>query len=149
MKYGERQVSPTIDGIRRDHVARYKWAAELLPVGSRVVDFACGVGYGTRILGDAGHRAHGFDIDDEALSYARQHYARELAAQFSKCNGNAPGDIGEADAAVCFETIEHIEDPRPLLKALRESAPMLTAQPKESPRHFTIGTISSANLRRC
>ena len=127
MKYGERQVSPTIDGIRRDHVARYKWAAELLPVGSRVVDFACGVGYGTRILGDAGHRAHGFDIDDEALSYARQHYARELAAQFSKCNGNAPGDIGEADAAVCFETIEHIEDPRPLLKALRESAPMLIA----------------------
>jgi hypothetical protein len=27
MKPGERQVAPTIDGIRRDHVARYEFAA--------------------------------------------------------------------------------------------------------------------------
>ena len=28
---------------------------------------------------------------------------------------------------LCFETIEHLEDPRPLLKALRQAAPLLFA----------------------
>ena len=75
MKDGERQVSPTLDGIRRDHVARYDWAAKQLPAGSRIADFACGVGYGTRVLADAGHLVTGFDIDDEALAYAGKNYA--------------------------------------------------------------------------
>jgi hypothetical protein len=52
MKHGERQVSPTIDGIRKDHVERYQFVAKRLAKGSRVVDFSCGVGYGSRILAD-------------------------------------------------------------------------------------------------
>ena len=127
MKIGERQVAPTLDGIRRDHVARYEFAARTIPARSHVVDFACGVGYGTSILGLAGHLATGFDIDEEALAYAREHYTTDGAAQFCHGNGNAPKIPTEFDAAVCFETIEHLEDPRPLLKALRLSAPLLIA----------------------
>ena len=126
MREGERQVAPTIDGIRRDHVARYEFAAKVLQPGSRVIDYACGVGYGSSIMAAAGHRVRGFDIDAEAIAYAREHYA-STGAEFATGNGNAPGELGEADAAVCFETIEHLEDPRPLLKALRESAPILIA----------------------
>lgn len=124
MRDGERQVAPELDGIRRDHVARYEYVASQLPAGSRVIDFACGVGYGTGLLAAAGMVAHGLDIDPEAIAYAREHYQRP-GAYFSIGNGNAPGDLGEADAAVSFETIEHIEDPRPLLKALRQAAPVL------------------------
>ena len=128
MKEGERQVAPTLDGIRRDHVARYEYAARVLPPKSSVIDFACGVGYGTRILADAGHAAHGFDIDRGAIAYANEHYRHPGGkTDFSVANGNAPGELGDADAAVCFETIEHLEDPRPLLKALRLSAPLLVA----------------------
>jgi SAM-dependent methyltransferase len=126
MKEGERQVALTLDGIRRDHVERYRWAAKVLPEGSRVIDYACGCGYGTRILADAGHLVRGCDNDQGALDYAQQHYAHEHAA-FTIENGNAPDELGDADAAVCFETIEHLEDPRPLLKALRVSAPLLIA----------------------
>lgn len=139
MKQDERQVSPTLDGIRRDHVARYEFSARALPPGSRVVDYACGVGYGTRILADAGHDAIGFDCDSEALEYARAHYRKHDSPQgiFRRSNGNAPGELGDYDAAVCFETIEHIEDPRPLLKALRVSAPLLIASvPNESVFQF-------------
>ncbi len=126
MKQGERQVAPTLDGIRRDHVARYEFAARRLPAGSRVIDFACGVGYGTRVLADAGHPAHGKDIDAEAIAYANEHYRHDGGrTDFSIENGNAPGELGDFDAAVCFETVEHLEDPRPLLKALRISAPLL------------------------
>lgn len=126
MKFGERQVAPTTAGIRRDHVARYEWAAQQLPAHSRVIDFACGVGYGTRILADAGHKARGYDKDNEALCYADQHYAA-TGTTFVTADGNAPGALPEADAAVCFETIEHLEDPRPLLRALSDAAPRLLA----------------------
>lgn len=126
MQEGERQVAPTLAGIRRDHVARYEFAARRIVPGSRIIDFACGIGYGTRILAAAGHAARGFDIDGEALEYGREHYAHPRA-QLGYGNGRAPAGLGEADAAVCFETLEHLEDPRPLLKALRQAAPMLIA----------------------
>ncbi len=126
MRPGERQVAPTIDGIRADHVARYTFASKMLPAGSRVIDFACGIGYGTQIMAQAGHQVRGFDINAEALEYARAHYSHP-SAEFVHMNGNAPVEMGEADAAVCFEAIEHIEEPRPLLMALRAAAPLLIA----------------------
>lgn len=94
-----------------------------------MIDFACGVGYGTRILADAGHPAHGWDIDAEAIAYADTHYRHPGGrTDFSVGDGNAPpGSFGEYEAAICFETIEHLADPRPLLKALRRSAPLLLA----------------------
>jgi len=150
MKEGERQVSPTIDGIRRDHVARYEWAAKNIKAGSKVVDFACGVGYGTRILADAGHFSCGYDIDREAIKYAADHYISGMQTDFRIGNGNDPGELGEADAAVCFETIEHIEDPRPLLKALRESAPVLLASvPNEDvmPWQIAPGVVTAYHFR--
>jgi len=132
MRDGERQVAETVDGIRADHVKRYEFAARTIPPssprGTRVIDFACGVGYGSRILFQAGHEVTGFDIDTEAIAYAKEHYqgAGQQPA-FKVANGNAPGELPEADVAVCFETIEHLEDPRPLLIALRSSARMLIA----------------------
>lgn len=151
MKAGERQVAPTLDGIRRDHVARYEFAARILPAGSRVIDFACGIGYGTRVLADAGHAARGYDIDAEALAYANEHYRHPGGrTDFSLGNGNAPGELGEYDAAVCFETVEHLEDPRPLLKALRISAPrLLVSVPNEEvmPYEISPGVVTAFHYR--
>lgn len=126
MREGERQVSPTLEGIRRDHRARYEFSAAQSPAGSRVIDFACGVGYGCRIMAEAGAVVVGYDIDPEAIAYAREHYAHP-DARFLQASGDAPPDLPEADLAICFETIEHLEDPRPLLKALRAAAPRLIA----------------------
>lgn len=129
---GERQVAATIDGIRRDHVARYEFAAKHLPPGSKIIDFGCGVGYGSRLMVDAGHAVTGYDIDCETLRYAKQHYGRNDATEaaspvFRSADANNPPDLGFADAAVCFEMIEHIDDPRPLLKTLHQSARTLIA----------------------
>ena len=53
MHDGERQVAPSLDGIRKDHVERYKLAAEIFG-GLSVMDVGCGVGYGAKVLADAG-----------------------------------------------------------------------------------------------
>lgn len=159
MKEGERQVSPTLEGIRRDHVARYEWAAKKIPTGSKVIDFACGIGYGTQLLAKAGCEATGYDIDREALHYARKHYSH-ARAEFVQRDGDAPGDLPESAVAISFETIEHLRDPRPLLKALRAAAPLLLASvPNEDEfphggniayhhRHYTRGQFE-ALLNEC
>lgn len=122
---GERQVSPTIDGIRRDHRARYEWAAKRIPSGSKVVDLACGIGYGTRILAETGNSVLGIDRDREAIEYARQYYAHKSA--FFSINPLSVPSFEPAAAVVCFETIEHIEDPLPMLRDMHRCAPLLIA----------------------
>lgn len=150
MQTGERQVAPTRDGIRRDHVARYEWAAKHIGDGKKVADVACGVGYGTQLLAEAGHLAAGYDRDREAIDYARQHYAH-ARADFIRADVVEVEEFAACDVVVCFETIEHIADPLPLLKALHASgAPMLLASvPNEdvlpwagTPFHFRHYTQS-------
>lgn len=131
---GERQVAPTLEGIRRDHVARYEWAARTLPARTRVVDFACGIGYGTQILQDAGHPATGYDVDRKAIDYARTFYGR---AEFRLANGECP--LVSFGAAVCFETIEHVADPRRLLESLRGGSLLLASVPNEDVFPFGDG----------
>lgn len=128
LESGERQVAPDISGIRRDHVARYEWVARHLAPGSRVIDIACGVGYGAKILADAGHIVTAVDRDEEAIAYANEHYAHGHiryiccdALQFE----HPP--TPKLDAAITFETIEHIEDPAPFLCKLRGLASKLYA----------------------
>lgn len=132
---GERQVATRVADVRRDHVARYEFVAKALGEKSRVIDYACGIGYGCRVLADSGHIVTGVDIDRETIQFAQEHYSIAkyqqigqpecIPVNFMVGNGSAPGALGEFDAAVCFETVEHIEDPRPLLLALREASPAL------------------------
>lgn len=129
---GERQVTPNISEIRRDHVARYEFAAKQIPTHSRVIDFACGIGYGSRILSEC----HGytdvfaFDVDVETLKYATDNYSHPSLFYF-QADGNCPPELPAADLAVSFETIEHIENPRPLLKALRSAPRLIASVPNE------------------
>ena len=120
---GERQVTPNMNEIRRDHLARYEWAAKQLR-GARVLDLCCGIGYGSKLLAEAGCTVHGYDIDAGAIEYARAHYANERAT-FRRGDLADPQPFEPADAAICFEGIEHIADPRPMLRAAAQAAPVL------------------------
>jgi len=133
LRDGQRQVAPTLDGIRADHLARYRWAAQRLPAASRVIDVACGVGYGARILAEAGHRVLAIDNDPEAIAYAREHYAHRRI-RYRQADASALGDLSgfAPDAAVSFETIEHLADPAPLLTALRAAPLLLASVPNET-----------------
>lgn len=120
---GERQVAPTVNGVRADHTARYRWAASVLLPGSVVIDVGCGIGYGARILAEAGMNVYAVDVDRETIAYACEHYAHERI-QFVACDV-AGLDLGTADAAVCFEMIEHVADPLSMLRQLRATVPKL------------------------
>ena len=145
---GERQVTPNISDIRADHRNRYKWVRDnYAHRGHVVIDFACGIGYGTRIMSEFSV-VYGYDIDDETLAYAREHYDSPDVC-YNKADGNCPPELPVADLAVSFETIEHVQDPRPLLKALRAAPRLIVSVPNESvvPWQREDGTTTAFHFR--
>jgi len=107
-----------LEEIRKDHVNRYNFAANLIPKQSRVLDAACGCGYGSRIIHDSGSKVVGVDIDVSAIEYAEANYAGPGYIVGSVLE---PPWVGTFDAIVSFETIEHISDPMRALKHFRDS----------------------------
>ena len=124
------------------HLVVYHWIAEQL-VGKRVIDMACGEGYGSDILAAAGAASvTGVDANPEAHEHARLRYtrpnvkfARELVEEYDE----------PCDAIVFLQTVEHVQQPEVLLErfasrlspggALYVSTPnVLTLAPKGAER---------------
>jgi SAM-dependent methyltransferase len=127
---GERQEAPTLEGVRPDHTNRYKWAAERL--SGTVVDAACGTGYGSAILAEAGLEVRAYDNDPDAIEFAEQHFNSTPAITYTV------GDLYDVvhpknvDAVVCFEALEHLVKPEVALRRFHDMAPtLLVSVPNE------------------
>lgn len=95
------------------HLERYAFAARHLRPG-RLLDLACGVGYGTKLLherGPAGISALGIDLSAEAVAHARRHYAA-AGVSFETADAMRFSDAEGFDSIVSLETIEHLPDPQ-------------------------------------
>lgn len=85
------------------HVARYAFAAGRLGRG-RVLDIACGTGYGMEILAAPERTVVGADIELDTLGSALR------VAPVAACDGAClPFSSGAFDAVTTFETLEHLE----------------------------------------
>lgn len=91
----------------RRHLVVYEWIAAQ-SAGKRVIDMACGEGYGSDVLAKSAASVVGVDANPEAHEHARLRYtrpnlrfARDLIETFSE----------PADAVVFLQTIEHLKDP--------------------------------------
>jgi SAM-dependent methyltransferase len=101
------------------HLERYEFAAAQMKPG-RVLDVACGVGYGTKLLvsrGPAGTTAVGVDLAEEAIAYARRRYADDRI-RFTVADAMRFSDPQGFDTIVSLETIEHLPDPGRLVAHL-------------------------------
>lgn len=136
MRPGERQVAPSIDGIRQDHVARYQWADSIIPAGASVLDLGCGVGYGADLLARGKRDVIGVDCDVEALEYGAANYKTARYHEADLQTGWRMADVGKADYAVAFECIERIQKPEKFLRAVKAEY-LLASVPNET--HFPHG----------
>jgi len=102
-----------LDEIRPDHVYRYVFAASVLKK-IRVLDLACGCGYGSFLLHGAGNDVTAADIAPEAIEYAKKNYPGPNYILTS-----AEEFYGEFDAIVSFETLEHLGDPLSFLNRVK------------------------------
>lgn len=116
---GERQVAQSVSGIRRDHVARYEWAAGRFG-GKNIMDAGCGVGYGSKILARGGSAVIGVDASESAIQFARQHFNHDDRVQYQ--TGDVAKIEGQAEVVVAFEVLEHLMKPELALRSWRAMA---------------------------
>ena len=102
--------------VHAEHVARYQFAAKLA-AGLRVLDAACGEGYGTEILSRAGASvAVGVDLDAKTVEHARERYRLDFRQGDVK---ELPFEADSFDLVVSFETIEHVRDGERVISEFR------------------------------
>ena len=131
---------------RRAHIERYAWACKVCAGGMRVLDFGCGVGYGSEMLRDAGNDVAGIDSSAHALTLAsdRRGNLRPLHFTFQHHVPSWP-----FDACVAFEVLEHLTDPAESIRTVPARHLVLSVPVRaedDNPHHkqrFTIESIEA------
>jgi len=106
--------------IYDEHIIRYRLAGSLA-TGKRVLDVACGTGYGSKILVDSGaDSVKSVDIDKDALAKAKANYS-EAKIEFIHDSAESLEKIPDdsIDLIVSFETIEHLPNYQRYLQSLK------------------------------
>jgi len=114
---GERYHPEVPREMAYEHWHRYAFAMALAR-GRRVLDAACGEGYGSALLARTAASVLGVDVSAEAIAHAR---ARYVAAGLRFEQGDVRRLDGVPDASidlvVSFETLEHLAEHEELLAA--------------------------------
>jgi 2-polyprenyl-3-methyl-5-hydroxy-6-metoxy-1,4-benzoquinol methylase/GT2 family glycosyltransferase/ADP-heptose:LPS heptosyltransferase len=108
---GERFVSDMQGAqISYEHWHRYMYATQFVS-GKKVLDIACGEGYGSDYLSNFASEVVGVDISNEAVDFAKKKYTKSNVSFLQGSAAQIPVD-GENvfDVIVSFETIEHISE---------------------------------------
>ncbi|GEL08901.1 class I SAM-dependent methyltransferase [Salisediminibacterium halotolerans] len=105
-----------------EHLARYDFAKPYAK--GRVLDLACGSGYGAKMITKARKNqiseTLGVDADPEIVEYARRTYHHPLLhfKTGDALNPDLTDEIGTFNTILSFETIEHVPDDQAFLTAL-------------------------------
>jgi 2-polyprenyl-3-methyl-5-hydroxy-6-metoxy-1,4-benzoquinol methylase len=101
----------------RRHLVVYEHIAARVG-GLRVLDMACGEGYGAAVLAQRAGTVVGVDANPEAHEHARLRY-RAPNLCFQRGLVESFGEPGGYDAIVFLQTIEHVHDPAAVLAHFR------------------------------
>jgi SAM-dependent methyltransferase len=99
----------------RRHLVVYEWIARRI-VARRVVDMACGEGYGADLLARSARTVVGVEANPDAFEHARLRYRRPNL-RFVRAMVETHAE--RCDAVVCLQTIEHLHDPGAVLAHFR------------------------------
>jgi len=103
---GERYLPEVSGATELEHLHRYLLARQIIG-GKRVLDLACGEGYGSFSMSSVALSVVGVDISPEAVLHAQSKYKRDnLRFLEGSCEAIPVAD-DSVDIVVSFETIEH------------------------------------------
>ncbi len=104
---GERFL-PEVEGdVQLEHMHRYLLTAKFVK-DKKVLDIACGEGYGSNLLADFAASVTGIDISQEAIWHAQARYGKKKNLFFIQGDcSSIPLKDSSVDLIVSFETIEH------------------------------------------
>ena len=115
---GERFIPGTRGEIWIEHWHRYHFASRWVK-GAKVLDLACGEGYGSALLARHAESIMGVDVSQQAIDHAQRAYGMLRNARFSVGSATAiPAPDASFDVAISFETLEHIHEQEEFLAEL-------------------------------
>lgn len=125
-----------------EHRSRYHFAARFAR-GVCVADIACGSGYGTSLLSQAGAAfVVGIEISADALG-EREWVSKSGSAACQADAQHLPLATGIFDLVVSFETVEHLKDDALFIKevhrALKSGGKLILSTPQAFPDRFRNG----------
>lgn len=115
---GERFTPECVREIRYEHFHRYALVADWI-AGLKVLDAACGEGYGSQLLAEKAAEVTGIDVSPEAIAHAQSRYSAQNLKFIAADCCSTPFADSSFDCIVSFETLEHLQDQQGLLTEFR------------------------------
>lgn len=149
---GERFTPECVREIWYEHMHRYAFARPLAH-GLRVLDAACGEGYGSALLADAAEEVLGLDISPQAIAHARARYGTRAKLRFDVADCTALDHLPSAsfDLIASFETLEHVEAQERMLdgfaRLLKPGGLLLVSTPDKRNYSDIPGTVNEYHVR--
>src|SRR6185295_9345467 len=105
---GERYLPELLSAkISYEHWHRYIFASRFC-TQKKVLDIACGEGFGSNFLSGYAESVQGIDIAPEVIEHAKRKYQNERL-NFAVSNAvSVPFEPENFDVVVSFETLEHL-----------------------------------------
>ncbi len=151
---GERFVTNLIDKyIVAEHYQRYNAVLEIVK-GKKVLDAACGSGYGTALMATAAESVVGIDISAETIAYAQSKYAEPKNASYVEASiAELPFKDHSFDVIVSFETIEHVTEElqdsflKEIKRCLKEDGMLIMSSPDKRTYTDLTGHINEFHIK--
>lgn len=139
------------------HIARYNLALPYCDNG-KVLDFACGTGYGSKIISMVASEVVGWDKDRDTIDYALANFGGKKISYY-QVDIEEPIKVHEVKGAdkygvvICFETLEHLKNPAEAMQKLSEILTMggmfiasvpLNEKPGQNEHHLHTYTLDEA-----
>lgn len=132
---GERFVPECEREIWYEHYHRYLMVSDLV-AGKKVLDAACGEGYGSALIASFADKVVGVDIDAASVKHAQQRYQSDNLKFVCADVLEIPIPDNSFDVVVSFETLEHLAEHSKLLseykRLLKEDGVLVISTPDKA-----------------
>ena len=148
---GERFTPECVREIWYEHWHRYAFARPLAK-GKRVLDAACGEGYGSHLLSDVAAEVVGIDVDAASIEHARARYQGAPNVRFEVMDATRLSfSEGAFDLVVSFETLEHLLEQEQLIegfsRVLKDDGVLLISSPDKRTYSEVAGFHNEFHVR--
>ncbi len=149
---GERFTPECVREIWYEHFHRYAFAWQAAR-GRRVLDAACGEGYGSALLAATAASVVGVDISETTVAHARARYPEIPNLRFETHDATALDALPDAsfDLIASFETLEHVEAQERMLagfkRLLAPGGVLLVSSPDKAQYSDAAGHANPFHVR--